>query len=284
MRKIVGKCVEFVVSLLYLMKWVVKKVVRKDFARMKKQVRRSRPVKILGNGPSLCMMLGEFANRRQYDVCCVNWSVLSESFFEIRPEYYVTVDPMFFSKSNVRLAELQEMIKKVDWEMVWFVPATNVGDARRMVAMKRNIKVEGHPTGLFLGMKIKSIRYGLMSKGLASAPAQNVVIAALYDLIMYGFQRLELYGVEHSWLQQIAVNDKNEVCLKDVHFYDKEVVELKPWMTVDGEVYTMHRILRDLAATFEGYHDVKEFANYIGGVEIVNRTPNSYIDAFKREV
>ena len=63
---------------------------RKEISIIKKQ---SLKIRILGNGNSL--VKGDFIDR-QYDYMVVNRYYLSESYYEVKPLYYVIADPYFF--------------------------------------------------------------------------------------------------------------------------------------------------------------------------------------------
>ena len=113
---------------------------------------------------------------------------------------------------------------------------------------------------------------------------QNVVIPSIFIGINEGYKQIDLYGVDHSWTKEIRVNNNNQVCLINSHFFDNKTPELKPWHKGIGEpVYKMHEILRDLAWMFDGYYKLREYADNIG-CRIINKTPDSFIDAFEREI
>ena len=150
-----------------------------------------------------------------------------------------------------------------------------------MVSENQNIKVETTPASLSQMINSNKLRNYFFRNKMATPIQQNVVVGAIYAMIMEGFERINLLGVGHSWLNAMVVNEKNEVCLKDMHYYNKEA-ELKPWYTVNGEPYKMHVILRDLAQMFDSYHQLRCFADSLGDVRIVNYTKDSYIDAFER--
>lgn len=280
MKSRINQILSFVSSLMYLQEWFLIKIFRRNFTF--KQILRVQPrkVKILGNGPSLKLV----SNVVDSDYCCVNHSLMSELFFRIKPKYFVTVDPMFFSKYFLKEEEYIHRLLNIDWNLIWFVPYANYSFAKSLVKSNKNITVKWHPSGINLSMKISSIRDVLFKYGMAAPPAQNVLVAAIYDLLMDGYKQIELYGVEHSWLNLLSVDKENRVCLKDVHFYDNKEVQLKPWYRIDGGIFDMPTLLSTLAVTFGAYHDLQRFSTYIGGIEIVNMTPNSFIDAFKRGV
>ena len=95
------------------------------------------------------------------------------------------------------------------------------------------------------------------------------------------YQIIELYGVEHSWIHHLSVNESNEVCLENPHFFDRKQSVKRTWEELFKKDEKLHQILRMYADMFEAYHELDEFAQQ-HHVEIINRTKGSFIDAFKR--
>lgn len=282
MKNQIKKIILFCSSFMILLEWLLLKAVRKEFSFKRMLSPQAKKIKIFGNGPSL---KNEALNiKDDCDYCCVNHSLMSDFFFKIKPKYFITVDPLFVGEYLNKHNECVSRLLDVNWKMIWFVSYDSFALAKSLVKSNDNILVKWHPSGLKLGMKIGWLRNCIFRYGMAAPPAQNVLVAAIYDLLMDGYKQIELYGVEHSWLNLLSVDKENRVCLKDVHFYDNKEVQLKPWYRVDGEIFDMPNLLSTLAITFGAYHDLQRFSTYIGGIEIVNMTPNSFIDAFKRGV
>lgn len=282
MKNRIKKIKLFCSSFMILLEWLLLKAVRKEFSFKRMLSPQAKEIKIFGNGPSL---KNEALNTKDdCDYCCVNHSLMSDFFFKIKPKYFITVDPLFVGDYLNKHNECVSRLLDVHWKMIWFVSYDSFALAKSLVKSNDNILVKWHPSGLKLGMRIDWLRNRVFKYGMAAPPVQNVLVAAIYDLLMDGYKQIELYGVEHSWLNLLSVDNENRVCLKDVHFYDNNEVQLKPWYRMDGEIYDMPTILRTLAITFEAYHDLQRFSTYLGGIEIVNMTPNSFIDAFKRGV
>ena len=110
----------------------------------------------------------------------------------------------------------------------------------------------------------------------------NVLQPTIFNAIKMGYKEIRLYGVYHSWTEEIRVNDKNEVCLIDRHFYDEKNIKLLPLKKTNGEILKMYEILSDLSKVFFSYCQVRKYADY-KKCKIINCTENSYIDAFERE-
>ena len=114
----------------------------------------------------------------------------------------------------------------------------------------------------------------------------TVVQPCIYLSVLMGYKEIRLFGVEHDWLKMIAVNDKNEVCLLDRHFYDgNEKPVYVPWISP----YAKEKIpdplcarLQGLATLFESHMVLNDYARRMR-CRIVNHTPDSYIDAYERD-
>jgi hypothetical protein len=111
---------------------------------------------------------------------------------------------------------------------------------------------------------------------------QNVLVAAIYVGICLNYKRIDLFGVEHSWLKYLSVNSMNEVCLTNHHFYDKESVTTKTWREIQNQDARLCDVLRMYANMFEAYFVLQEFALKMK-TQVFNMTENSFIDAFKRQ-
>ena len=81
-------------------------------------------------------------------------------------------------------------------------------------------------------------------------------------------------------MKDIKVNDKNEVVLINRHYYgDVEHV----WRDYEGNPIQLIDFLASQLQTFTGHMSLRSFADYIGDVRIINRTKDSYIDAYERD-
>ena len=109
------------------------------------------------------------------------------------------------------------------------------------------------------------------------------MVAAIFLAINLGYARIYLHGADHSWHEDLVLNEENIVCIKDRHFYDKGEVALTPWRIGDknGTTWKMHEILMALSKKFQGYHVLAEYASY-RKAKIYNASKKTYIDAFER--
>ena len=124
------------------------------------------------------------------------------------------------------------------------------------------------------------LKMWLYKKGWVSPDGTNVSIGAIYSSILNGYKEINLLGLEHSWMKDVKVNDKNEVVLINRHYYgDVEHV----WRDYEGNPIKLTDFLASQLQTFTSHMDLRSFADYLGDVRIINRTKGSYIDAYERD-
>lgn len=282
MKRIIRVLLNFVSNVIGLLESFFIRLLFGRFTYGKRKTIQSKPVAIIANGPTLMDELDMMKEYENIEYCMLNFSAATDLFRQYKPKYYILADPLFFAK---QLREEEVLFwndfAKVDWKVTLYVPVGNYKQTKRMLLKNANISVEKMPTSLSGMVTNKRLRNYFFRHKMAVPPLQNVVVGAIYALIMEGYTRINLLGVGHSWLSALTVNDKNEVCLRDTHYYNQDA-QMKPWYMVTGEPYKMHIVLRHLAQMFDSYHQLRNFADSLGGVRIVNYTKGSYIDAFER--
>ena len=255
--------------------WLIKVVYSTDMKNHVKCQENVQLLTILANGPSLKDDLDKI-DFTKGDFSVVNDFYLSPYYKKIKPKYHVLADPVYFRNDD----DIKPFIDAVRWDMKFFVPYS----ALRKVALLNNMPnkyIEVVPYNSCTYQGFECFRNWIYRKGLAMPKVQNVVVASIFTGINMGYKEIRLYGVDHSWTEALRVNNNNQVCFRDTHFWDGAEVQLTPWYTSYGEPQRMHLVLRDLSVTFYSYHQLRLYAND-NCCKIINYTPNSYIDAFDR--
>ena len=243
---------------------------------------------ILGNGPSLGRELprlladGAFGER---DCMAVNFFALDERFEQVRPAYYVLSDPMFFRQSTQRdrVDELYRTLnRRVAWPMHLYVQYYNPEHFDyRAVLPNPQIRIIPFHTQLYRGFP--SLSFRLFRRGLGSANFGTVVQVCEYIALLLGYRTVELYGVDHTLLDGLMVDDRNRLCRIDSHYYDATPAAPKPiFQKVPPRPYTMSVYLAEVAELFRGHEILRDYATWLGA-RIVNRTRGSLIDAYERD-
>ncbi|WP_302605394.1 hypothetical protein [uncultured Alistipes sp.] len=244
---------------------------------------------ILGNGPALAEELPHLLEEMRggdRDFLAVNFFAEDERFTELRPAYYVLSDPMFFRDTTERQrveALYRAMNERVAWPMNLYVQYYNPERFDYRAALPNpNIRIVPFHTLTYRGFR--RLEFRLYRHGLGSANFGTVVQVGEYIALLLGYKRIELYGVDHTLLEGLCVDDANRLCRADRHYYDGgEPADPRPmYQKVPRRPYTMAVYLAEVAELFRGHEVLRDYARSLGA-RIVNRTRGSMIDAYERE-
>ena len=241
---------------------------------------------LLANGPSLADELPRLlaGARAGCDFLAVNYFAEHEAFERLRPAYYVLSDPQFFraSAQRDRVAALyRTLTRKVTWPMTLYVQYYNPERFDYRAALPNpNIRIVRFHTQLYRGFR--GVEFWLFRRGLGSANFGTVVQVCEYVALLLGYKTLELYGVDHTLLDGLCVDEENRLCRADGHYYDAAPATPKPiFQKVPHRPYTMSVYLAEVAELFRGHEVLRDYAASLGA-RIINRTRGSMIDAYER--
>ncbi len=235
---------------------------------------------ILGNGVSL--RDASFVGVGETDFMVVNRHVLSDDYLVKKPQYYVLSDHYFFRHPE-GLSVLEAIRDKTTWEMYLFVPRRKEVISSLHAIMEHSPNIHCVLFNEGFSSASKKFNKWVYMHNLGMPLVKNVMVAATTIGTFLGYKTTYLYGAEHSWTKHLFVNDDNEVCLYDPHFYDEREAEAKTMKEIQGrEDVTIGDCLHRYAYMFDSYHEVKKIAQW-NNVHIVNKTPGSFIDAFDRK-
>ncbi|MCC8089064.1 MAG: hypothetical protein LIO79_07360 [Rikenellaceae bacterium] len=240
-------------------------------------VRSSDEIVVLGNGPSLKNFLefkGNFLEDKE--VFCVNFSVESEYFEILKPRFYIATDPAVFNDKDFAKRLFGGLAEKTNWELNLFVPY-RFKNGSWVKYLQENGRIKIHYINTTPVEGTFDICKGIYRKKLGMPRPQNILVPALMVSLWSGFKIIYTAGVEHSWHNQIWVNDNNELMINDVHFYDDNKDKVRRHGSFD-----MSSLLYRLAAAFNSYSIVEKFSRTVNA-RIYNITEGSFIDAFERK-
>lgn len=251
----------------------------------------SRRLAVLGNGPSLRDELPRLIARREWehtDIMAVNFFALGDELTVVRPQYYVLSDPQFFRRAgrSERVENLYRALgERVDWPMTLYVQYYNPEqfDYRAAVGDNPNIRIVPFHTLVFRGLR--SVEFWCYRHGLGSGNFGTVVQNGEFIGLLLGYRQIDLYGVDHTLLDGLTVDDRNRLCRTQSHYYDSAPAAPEPIFvnaTDPPRPYTMHTYLAETAELFRGHEVLRDYARSVGA-RIVNRTRGSMIDAYERE-
>lgn len=238
---------------------------------------------ILGNGPSLNNTM---QNHKDFllsrHLLAVNFAANTTIFTELRPKFYMLTDPHFFvrmEQENVKQL-WENFAKKVDWDMTLFIPTKvkRCGEWFSLAKSNKNISICTYNMTPIEGLQwFENLAY---NHRWGMPRPRNVLIPSLMQAIAMQYKKVYLAGADHSWLKTLSVDDDNRVVSIQPHFY-KEAKSEEERIKKDYMSIPLHQVLKSMYIAFRTYHVIRRYADY-RGVEILNITPDSFIDAFKK--
>lgn len=244
-----------------------------------KERRREGTLIVMGNGPSLRDAIDNHSGiLRRNMLLSVNFAPNTEEFFALRPSIHVLADGLFFER--VKKGNVEQMwsnLARIDWPLTLYVPVKQKKNPD-IASLPANVKVKFFNLTPAEGWK--AFTHRLFDAGLAMPRPRNVLIPSIMAGIREGFSRIALVGADHSWSKTLWVDEQNRVITVQPHFYKDNEKEHERVADLYKEIH-IHQIYQSFAIAFRSYFSVADYANS-RGVEIVNATKGSFIDAFPR--
>lgn len=236
---------------------------------------------ILGNGPSLRATIdNDLDTLLSHDLMAVNFAALTDDFLKLRPKYYMLADGHFFNAfhSDPNVKKLWERISNVSWRMTLLIPIRFKHLVKPLIMNSTSIKLRYFNLTPVEGFKW--LKHLLFSIGAGMPRPRNVLIPAIMEGIRLGYDKIVLYGADHSWTKTLDVDKDNFVVSVQPHFYkDNEDEHKRVRETYKG--LRLHDVLGSMTIAFKSYWEIAGYAEK-KRVEIINATPDSMIDAFRR--
>ena len=242
---------------------------------------------ILGNGPSLAQSLVKHQDfLEKHSLMCVNGFALSAEYAVLKPAYYVLLDPVLWQDNNEHVKNmLDAIIRSTSWELHLLIPQKGKNSAALKRIEKQNSKIKIYYFNYTVFKGFSSLSHMLFARNMAMPQSQNVLVASLFLSINMHFKTTFILGADHTWHENLHVNESNQLCLKDVHFYDNgQKVNYRLFYkdASHSSTFSMHEILYTLSKVFYGYNVLKKYASY-RGTSIYNASEISFIDVFERK-
>lgn len=242
---------------------------------------------VLGTGPSLSQSLSKHPDFfRKQALVCVNRFCLSKEYTELKPSYYVMLDPGFWLNMEDEGIKktLNTIIEQTNWELRLLLPQKAKHSAWVKQIEQRNAKIKISYFNYTVFKGFTGIAHRIYAKNLAMPQSQNVLVAAIFLTINLDFKKIYVVGADHNWHENLHINEQNQLCVKDVHFYENESKVSYRLFYKDAEhrkTFTMHEILFTFSKAFYGYQSLKKYADF-RQVSVYNASEISFIDAFER--
>lgn len=234
---------------------------------------------VMGNGPSLRDAIDNHRDvLLNHDLLSVNFAPLTQDFFSLKPKMHLLADGLFFqTEKQGNVEEMWSALRRVDWNMTLYVPVKQ-RKSKDLMDLPESVEVKYFNLTPASGWKwLMKFLYG---RGLAMPRPRNVLVPSLMTAIREGYSRILLTGADHSWSKTLWVTDNNRVVSVQPHFYRDNEKERDRVESLYKDIH-LHQIYESFSIAFRSYFAVKDYADS-RGVEILNATPGSFIDAFPR--
>ena len=245
-------------------------------------------IAVLANGPSLKETLSKIEDDDEFknvDYIVLNYFANESLFTKIKPKYYCFADPMFFEETH-KTKEAKQLFNvlqnKVDWDMYIYVPKSFKNRFIKFSGINnKSIHIIGVNCIAYKGFP--SIKHYFFKQGLAIPNIATVAILAIYVCMNKGYDRINLYGVDHTFFDSLCVNENNELCNQDCHFYDNKKPLLKPIRRNDNsQIWKISDYLQSITNMFKGHDELAAYAKYLK-IQVYNCTRCSMIDSYQRK-
>ena len=252
----------------------------------------TKPLLILGNGPSLNDTLknNPAAALQGFDLMAVNAAACSDQFSALQPKLYILnavtyfqndseLSPFYIEAKHDLFAALKE---KTRWNMTLLVPfrAKKSIDFQQLINSNVNLAVRYFNQTPVEGLNVWSHLWYHVGWGMPRP--HNVLIPGIMVGIRLGYKTIGIVGADHSWLADLSVNEHNEALLRHVHYYATDGTQP---MKVEDRIdrpRKLHEIIHKFYLSFKGYWQIKTYAD-VKQVSIFNASSISMIDAFDRK-
>lgn len=245
---------------------------------------------IIGTGPSLKKTLELYMPQLlQSDCVMVNFSANTPLFEQMKPAYYVMMDPGWVRKEE----ELKEsihacvdaIVSKTRWPMKLVLPS----HLRSWWAIDK-FKKNSNITVLFDGGEWRPLKgkqlYKAFDDNKVSPPTYTVLSYCIYMSLYWGYEETYLVGADTSFLKDMYVGQKDNVLYTiDTHYYDNADVCPEPTdpefkghpfgRTMEVELYNLYMMLYE-------YRIMREYADW-KGLKLYNASEFSMIDCLERK-
>lgn len=284
-KRILKFCKDFVLSSLFLLKIVFNFL--KGNKRLRYEKRNNGRLTLLANAPSLKDVLPRVATDDEFkntDFVVLNYFANAPEFKVIKPTHYCLADPMFFRKNfnfqNV-VALFEKLQHDVDWHMNVYVPSSlrtkfinfsKLSNPYLHIISVTGCEYKGFP----------ALRNWAYKHNFASPIFSTVAILAIYAGINNGYEDIHLYGVDHTFFNGLCVNERNEVCMEDGHFYDKPHKLVPKRRNDNNKIFKMSEYVFCIGEMFRSHDLLAEYA-ISRSVRILNCTSCSLIDSYERK-
>ena len=245
---------------------------------------------IIGTGPSLLKDIYEINNYKkdECDFFAVNFFANTETFLQLKPNYYFLADKLFWSEDlnksfNQLRNDTYQKLKAINWDISILCPESGYDYIKSRLQDNSNISFIKIPEKSIM-LSTKRMQLFVLRNKFFGIANVNSMVTLLWYSIMCNYSEIYLYGVDFSGFKSITVDQKtNYVSVPVKHFYKNSEAEKdssnkyqsKSNKSLSERLYQNYRVLK--------FTDLLSDLAVSKGIDVVNRSSFSYIDSFKRE-
>lgn len=252
--------------------------------RTKKVLKKSEYALILLTGPSLHVDLSKLHKNilSESDIWVVNSFATSEHYTKLMPRHYVFADSGYWDEDvseymdRLRTSVFNVITNQTNWEMILHFPDRALNSPFLSKFNINNLKVQfynSNPLPYF--GPIEKIFYQL---GVSMPNSYNVLIAALFLTIYSNYSLIKILGADHSWVETITVNERNQIVLRQDSSFEKNRPFERVSNSSNGKTFFSNsELFNRWGQIFLQYSYLKKYARS-KKIIVKNISDRSYID------
>ena len=246
-------------------------------------IKKERKCFVIGTGPSFKKILDhDYKMFLDNEVFVVNLFYESKYFEKIKPNNYVITDNGFWDETNdKRILEIQKSfkikMKSINWKINLFIPFDASTEFYKSLFINKKLNIIKYNRTPVEGFKIFSHIFYKYNLGMPRP--ENVIIAAIFLAINSGNLKINLYGIDFSSVETYFIDDDNNICVRQKHFYDKKHKGLESLKLNKGGFKIA---LSSMVSALNSYENLNKYAS-TRNVTIINNTNPSYVEAFVKQ-
>ena len=238
---------------------------------------------IIGTGPSLIKDIHEINNYKKdnCDFFAVNFFANTDTFFQLKPNYYFLADKLFWSEDlNKNFLQLRnntyQKLKKINWKISILCPESGYNYIKSSLLDNPNISFIKIPEKS-INLTTKKMQLFALQSRFFAIPNVNSVVTLIWYSIVCNYSEIHIYGADFSGFKSINVDQKtNYVSVPVKHFYENSEAEKdssnkyqsKKNKSLSERLFQNYRVLV--------YNDLLNYFSIINGIEILNKSSFSY--------
>lgn len=285
-KYLLDKTLNILTDIIYLVFTIVLKITSLKNSELYSNVSKKRNTIIICNGPSLSESIDWIKkNQKSSDIYVTHYFARYELFFELRPEFYIFVDSLFwredvhpnYKKENEKLFNILE---KITWKMVIIVPSNGKEILRKRIKNK-NITFESI-SYCPINFNSESLTLFCLKKKIISPICSSAGVLALWHAILRERRNIFLFGIDFSQFKEFSVDQiTNEVSLENTHFYKNSEAENSINKRKKFRRFQIHTSLSKISVSFYQMYLLSRLA-LTKEIKVINGSRNSFLSYFPR--